>query len=653
MSKNKYWLTWGGLVLAVVLLFAVNVFSNAAFTSARVDLTENSLFTLTEGTKNILKNLEEPITLRLFLSQKQATRLPGITTYTQRVREMLREYERQAQGQINLYLIDPEPFSEEEDRAVGYGVRGVPLDDGGTQFYFGLAGTNSTDDEQVIPFFSLDREQLLEHDLTKMVFQLSNTEARRIGLLSTLPLDGGMPTMQAMSQGMPQPWVVLEQMRQLFTVTTIDTDVRVIPDDIAVLMIVHPKQLPNSTLYAIDQFVLRGGRVLVFVDPNAELDRDPGMMGMGAPPGSSDLEPLFKAWGVELVDAKVAGDLSIAQRVRYGQAQNQGVVDYPVWMSVPVEQNNPDDVVTAQLGNLVFASAGILNDLQQDGVTVNPLVQTTPNAAQFDVAQLRFITDPTVLLSGYQPGGSELNLAVRISGKVETAFKDGAPPVEQVQDEQSGGDESAPVETEAEVTLPPHRDESSDDVNLIVVADTDMLGDEFWVQAQNFLGTRLFIPSAANGDFVINALDSLSGSNDLISVRSRGQFSRPFTKVAQIQQAAEIKFRQKEQELLLSLQETESKLIELEKGNQNEQQLILSVEQEQEIARFREEKIRIRRDLRDVRHQLHQDIERLEGVTKFFNIGFMPLLVGISGVLIGVSQSRRRRRMARKKRDAD
>lgn len=651
MSRTKYLLTWGGLVLAVALLFAINLFSNATFTSARVDLTENSLYTLTEGTKNILDNLEEPITLRLFLSQKQATRLPGVTSYTQRVREMLREYERQAKGEIKLYIIDPEPFSEEEDRAVGYGVRGIPLDESGTQFYFGLAGTNSTDDEEVVPFFAIEREELLEHDLTKLIYQLSNTRTTMIGLLSALPLDGGMPTMQAMAQGMPQPWVVLEQMRQLFTVTSLDTVTRVIPEDISVLMIVHPKQLPMSTLYAIDQFVLRGGRALVFVDPNAEVDQAPGMMGMGSPPGSSDLEPLFEAWGVELVSEKVAGDLSIAQRVRYGQAQNQGVVDYPIWMNVPAEQNNPDDVVTARLGNLVIASPGILNDLGRDGVTVTPLVQTTQNAMQFDVAQLRFITDPKVLLSGYQPGGAELNLAVRVSGQVETAFKDGPPPA--VEEEQDGNDEAEQSVAGPEVTLPPHLDASTEDVNLIIASDTDMLADEFWVQVQNFLGTRLFIPSAANGDFVINSLESLLGSNDLINVRSRGQFSRPFTKVAQIQRAAEIRFRQKEQELLTSLQETENKLIELEKGNQNEQQLILSAEQEQEIAKFREEKVRIRKDLRDVRHQLHRDIERLESVTKFINIGFMPLLVGIGGLLIGINKSRRRRHRVKRVRDAD
>lgn len=638
MMNSKRLLTWGGLAMAVALLFAVNLFSSTAFTSMRLDLTQNKLYTLTTGTKNILTGLEETITLRLFLSQKQATRLPGISNYTQRVKELLQEYERQAAGVIVLHIIDPEPFSEEEDRAVAYGVRGVPLDEDGAQFYFGLVGTNSTDDEEVIPFFVLDREELLEHDLTRLIYQLSNTESNTVGLLSSLPLDGGAPNPQAMAmgmnQGMPQPWVVLEQMQQLFDVIDIDPEGGSIPAGVDVLMLVHPKQLPAPMLYAIDQYILRGGRALIFVDPNSEVDRGPGMMGMGSPPGSSELGSLFDAWGVELVEGKVAGDLSIAERVRYGQQQGQGVIDYPVWMNLPVEQNNASDVVTARLGNLVFASPGILNDLGNEGVIVTPLVTTTENAKQFDVAQLQFVSDPTVLLIGYEPGNAELSLAVRVSGAVESAFPDGPPTTEK---EVGGDDEQKSL---------PHINKSIQDVNMIIVADSDMLADDFWVQAQNFMGTRLIIPSAANGDFVINSLESLLGSNDLISVRSRGQFSRPFTRVAQIQQAAEIRYRQKERQLLTSLEETEIKLIELEKGSQNEQQLILSDEQVAEIDKFREEKIRIRKELRLVRHQLRKDIEKLETATRFINIGFIPLLIGVGGLFVSIRKMRRNKRTA-------
>jgi len=648
MVDNKRLYTWSGLVIAVVLLFAVNLFSDAAVTSMRVDLTENRLYTLSEGTKNILVGLEEPITLRLFLSQKEATRLPGISNYTQRVRELLREYERQAGGAIKLLAIDPEPYSEDEDRADAYGVSGVPLDDAGAVLYFGLVGTNSTDDEEVIPFFSLDREEFLEHDLTKMVYQLSNIEATRIGLISSLPLDGGPVDPQAMAMGMnqemPRPWVVLEQIQQLFDIVNIDAESGVIPDGLGVVMIVHPRQLPPSMLYAIDQYVLGGGKALVFVDPNSEADRAPGMMGMGSPPGGSDLEPLFSAWGIDLVDGKVAGDISVAQRVRFGSSTSPGVIDYPIWMNLPVELNNADDVVTARLGNLVLASPGVLVDLGRDGIKISPLVTTTENAMQFDVSQIQFLTDPTVLLSGYQRGGNRLNLAVRIAGAVESAYPGGPPPdeTEQSEDTEAGMDDSPGSGEDSEVTT--HLEKSVRDVNLIVVADSDMLVDDFWVQSQNLLGTQLVIPTAANGDFVINSLESLLGSNDLISVRSRGQFSRPFTRVAKIQQDAEIRYRQKEQELLASLEETERKLIEMEKGTRNDQRLILSEAQVAEIDNFRQEKIRIRKDLRLVRHQLKRDIDKLESAMKFINIGFVPLLIGIGGLLVGLRKLRRGRR---------
>ncbi len=633
MVNRKRVYTWSGLAIALALLFAVNLLSDAAFTSMRADLTENRLYTLTTGTKSILGRLQEPITLRLFLSQKEATRLPGINNYTQRVKELLREYERQAGGAIKLLVIDPEPFSEDEDRADAYGISGVPLDDEGTTLYFGLVGTNSTDDEEVIPFFSVDREELLEHDLTKMVYQLSNTEATRVGLISRLPLDGGQMDPQAMAmglnQGMPRPWVVFEQMEQLFDVVAIEPDGGAIPDDIGVLMVVHPKQLPPSMLYAIDQYVLGGGRVLVFVDPNSEVDRAPGMMGMAAPPGSSGLEPLFAAWGIRLVDGKVAGDLSIAQRVRYGSPDSPGVIDYPVWMNLPVELNNADDVVTARLGNLVLASPGVLEDLGKEGITVTPLVTTTENAMAFDVGRVQVLTDPAELLSGYQRGGERLNLAVRVSGRVETAFP-GGPPSSEGEEMQNG-----------EAATRTHLEASRQDVNLIIVADSDMLADDYWAQAQNLLGTRLVIPTAANGDFVINSLENLLGSNELISVRSRGQFSRPFTRVAGLQQEAEIRYRRKERELLASLEDTERKLIELEKGSRNDQRLILSQEQLAEIEKFRQEKIRIRKELRLVRHQLRKDIEKLESATKFINIGFVPLLIGIGGLLVGLRKLRR------------
>ncbi len=646
MQLTRQILTTGGLILAAVLLLAVNVFSMTAFTSTRLDLTENRLYTLTNGTRNILAGLEEPISLTLFLSREQATRLPGISGYAQRVKELLQEYAREADGRIRLRIVDPEPFSEEEDRAVGHGLRGLPMGDGDNVMYFGLVGTSSTDAQEVIPFFSPSREEFLEHDITKLVYQLTDPVQKVVGLMTGLPMDGASPL-----PGRPggRPWVIVQQLRQLFDLQTIDPTVAVIPDDVDVLMIVHPVDMGDNTLYAIDQFVLRGGRALVFVDPNAESGAGPAamMMGGGMPTGSN-LEKLFEQWGIGMAADKVAADIRYAERVRYSRDSRQAVAEYPVWINLQPEVFNSDDIVTAELGNLFFATPGALEDKGHDGISVVPLVTTSENAMLYDAAQVRFVEDPTALLRQYQARSEPLLLAARVTGKVTTAFPQGAPA-----HEKDGTEEQAPSAEDEQGAggAPPHLAVSEQDINVIVVADSDLLSDGFWVQEQNLLGTRIALPTAANGDFVINALESLVGSNDLISVRSRGRFSRPFTRVAEIEQNAELRFRQKEQELLTRLQETEDKLLQLEQGKRADQALMLSEAQQQEIEQFRQEKVRIRKDLREVRRQLREDIDRLESWTKFVNIGLLPLLIGVGGVLAGVGSGRRRRRDVRGEQD--
>ncbi len=643
---NTRILTISGLIVGVVILLAVNIIGNSVFQSARLDLTQNKLFTLSDGTRNILSDLDEPVTLRLFLSRAAVTRLPGINSYANRVREMLQEYERAAHGNIDLEIIDPEPFSEQEDRAVGYGLQGVPLDDLNTVLYFGLVGTSSTDDEQVIPFFAVDREEFLEYDLTKLVHQLANPKLPVVGLISSLPIAGGMNpnamSMQGM-QGMQPPWTIVEQMRQLFDVRSIELQETSIPDDVDVLMLVHPKELNNQLLYAIDQFTLGGGRALVFVDPYAETDQAGSALGMGGN-NASNLDVLFKQWGVDLPTANVVGDLQTAARVQTTSDSRAVVIEYPVWMQVQPDQINSDDIVTADIGDLMFASAGQLAANNEAGTQITPLVQTTPNAAEVNKANLGFGGDPQKILREYQPGGTALNLAVRVTGQIKTAFPDGAPAA------QAPTDETDSEELEEEKTKTQdaeHLTESKEDVNLVVVADTDFLQDRFWVQVQNFLGSRMAIPTAGNGSFVINALDNLVGSNDLISVRSRGSYSRPFTLVQAIRQDAELRFRQTEQRLLDELTATEQKLVELDQQKGGNENLILSAEQQQEIERFREEKVRIREDLRNVRHELQKDIERVASVTKFANIGLMPLIIGIGAMLFGMFKLGRRKNSQR------
>ena len=638
---NTRLLTGSGLAMAVVLFFAVNVFSTVAFRSARFDLTEQQIYTLSDGTRNILESIDEPVTLRLYLSKKLATRLPGIKSYATRVAELLQEYEQAAGGNLHLHVIDPEPFSEEEDRAVGYGLQGVPLDNGNLHFYFGLVGANATGERELIPFFQPEREEFLEYDLTKLIYRLANPTQQVVGLLSTLPLEGGPPMPFMGGQGGTPPWMIMESIRDVMQITPLDKDVTDIPEDVAVLMVVHPKGLGEPTLYAIDQFVLRGGRALVFVDPHSEADRIPpnpqNPMGMQVP-RNSDLGKVFESWGIELVKGKVAGDLPLAKKVNFQTGSRTFVADYPIWIDLPPQSLNAEDVVTAKLPSLTMASAGILKKREGSDVQVTPLVETDDRAMQIDASRLTFMPDIQGLLQEYRPEGEKLTLAARLTGKVSTAFSEGRPAVEK-SEEQSG---KSDVQNESREH--PHLAESTEPINVIVVADTDVLQDRFWVQTQQFLGQRIAIPLSANNSFVTNALDNLTGSHDLISVRNRGSSSRPFTLVRAIQQEAEQRFRQKEQALQQRLKDTERKIQELQNKKEDQTTVILSAEQQAALDGFRQELVATRKELRSVQHELQKNIESLEGIVKFLNVGFMPLVVVAGGLLISAYHVRRRQR---------
>lgn len=635
---NKKVLTGSGLIMAAVLFGVFNMVSNAAFSSARFDLTEHALYTLSEGTKNVLKSLSEPITLRFYLSKALATGLPGIKSYATRVQEMLEEYAQVAGDQLYLEVIDPEPFSEEEDRAVAFGLQGIPLDGGSTQFYFGLAGTSSTDELEVISFFQPEREEFLEYDLTKMIHTLANPKKKVLGLLSTLPIDGsgGMPFMT--QQGGGQPWLILSHIEQMFEVKKIETTATTIPEEISVLMIVHPKSLSEATLYAIDQYVLRGGHAMIFVDPLAESDSGGGnpMNPMGGGPRNSDMPTLFGAWGLELVKGQVLGDLPLAKKVQVQLQNRLQVVDYPVWIDFRQDHFSDKDIVTAQVPSITVASAGIIRKKGETGTTVEPLIQSDEAAMQIEASRLSVMPDVSGLLNSYRPEGEKFIVAARVTGTVKTAFPEGKPQPE------ANTSENPDMSSEAETQTKDHLTESKDSINVIVVADTDILQDRFWVQVQNFFGQRIGVPNSGNGTFVTNALDNLTGSNDLISVRSRAGYSRPFTLLRLLQQEAEQRFRQKEQVLQEQLKATERKIQELQSQKPEGNAMILSVEQQEAMGQFRKELLQVRKELRGVQHELGKNIESVERWVKFINIGLVPLLIGIVGVWISSSGIRKK-----------
>jgi ABC-type uncharacterized transport system involved in gliding motility auxiliary subunit len=638
-------LTILGLGLAVALFFAFNIFAEAGFKNIGLDLTQGGLYTLSKGTRTLLANLKEPITLRFYYSQRLGESAPSYSNYAVRVRDLLERYASLSDGKIRLEFYNPEPFSDAEDRAVAFGLQGVPIGNSDDQVYFGLAGTNSTDDEQTIAFFQPDRERFLEYDLSKLVANLANPKRKVIGLISSLPMGGGFGN-PMMGQRMTPPWVVMTEMRQQFTVRELGENPDTIDKDIDVLMIVHPKKLSAKAEFAIDQYVLGGGRALVFVDPNAETDVGPSpMMMTGAT--SSDLKPLFDSWGVTLVPDKVAGDRALATRVQAPVAGRTQTIDYIAWLTLDQQEFNHSDVVTSDLSRLVMASPGILEKKPGTAATFTPLVQTAPDATEIDAEKLRIFPDFMALLAGYKPVGHALTLAARIGGNVKTAFPDG-PPAEKADEANKAQPEakSEPAK-DAEPAKPgAWLKESTKPINVIVVADADMLNDRFWVRTQDFFGQQLVEPTASNGDFVINALDNLAGSEALIGLRGRGLSARPFDLVQSLRADADARYLAQAQQLQDRLKDAEKKLASLQKEGDAGSHQILTPAQQQEIDKFRTEMLTTRKSLRDVQHALRVDIERLGTVLKFVNIGLVPILIGIAAIAVAVARAARRRRYA-------
>ncbi|MFN0242865.1 MAG: Gldg family protein [Planctomycetota bacterium] len=630
----KNLLSTTGLVVALVLFVAFNVFANVGLKSARLDLTENKLYTLSDGTKNILANLNEPIRLRFYFSKKLASDAGGVMSFAQRVQELLEEYVANSRGKLTLEVADPEPFSEEEDRAVGYGLQGVPASASGELLYFGLAATNTTDQEEIIPFFQESREESLEYDITKVVYNLSNPKKAVVGLLTSLPMEGN-PMARFQNPGAPpqDSWFIVEQLNQMFEVRSVPLSAEQIPEDIGVLMVVHPQGVSPQTLFAIDQFVLRGGKLLAFIDPYCDVQQvqsDPqNPMSAMMANRASDLGPLLAAWGLEMPADVLAGDLDSAARVGY---QNKPV-DYIVWLQLAREKDtlSKDDFVTAQLKSMLLATPGVLSKTEGATTTVVPLLTTSPNAMRVPKSSIQFSPDPTALLERFVSGNEKLMVAARVSGPAKTAYPDGKPATE------SASDGSVPTEPEAPVLK-----ESQGPINVIVVADADMLEDRFWTRVQNFFGQRVAMPTSANADFAINALDNLSGSNDLISLRSRGRFNRPFDKVVEIRRQAETSFHQREKELEDKLRDTEAKITELQTQKESASSMIISPEQQRAIERFRDEKLKTRQELRKVQRDMKKDIESLDTRLKMANILLVPALVVLYAVGAAFARSQRK-----------
>jgi ABC-type uncharacterized transport system involved in gliding motility auxiliary subunit len=631
---RRVWFSIIGVVAVAAVAIGINMFADARLANVQLDLTQGRIYTLSPGTKQVLAALKEPVTLRLFYSRQLGTTVPAYGTYADHVREMLRDYASLSGGKVRLEFYDPEPFSDTEDRAMGYGLQGVPLDQGGTQVYFGLAGTNQEDDERTIPFFQAERERFLEYDLTKLVYDLSNPKRPVVGVMSSLPLDGDPRAMMMGQSAGGQPYASAVLLRQTNTVRNVPTDAQVIDPDIQVLLVAEAQNLSPATLYAIDQFVMRGGKLMAMVDPWSEaMAATPSQTGMPPTDTHSDLKRLFDAWGIQFDPNQVVGDLTGAWRVRAGNGDREGAVNYVAWFNIR-DGINHDDPATADLQQVTVASSGYLAKAANASIDFTPILSSSDRSGLVPVDQVK-TPDPAKVLAGFKPAGGPRVIAARVHGVLKSAFS-GPPPLAEGQKRPDG--------------FPAYKAQTDGPANMVVVADSDILADRFWVRVADFFGQQTATPFSDNGPFVANLIGTLTGSDALIGLRSRGDTNRPFTMVASMQAEAEAQFRETQQALQAHLDDVEKQLRTLRSGgggDTGKPDAVITPQQSAAIDAARQDVLQTRQKLRAVQLELNRDISTLEDEMRVFTIVLVPALLTVLAIVMGLVQRRRRARVRR------
>ncbi|ALO45175.1 GldG family protein [Pseudohongiella spirulinae] len=645
--KHKAFYSPAGLAaIAVGLLIAIVLISNLP--RLRIDLTQDNLYTLADATRDIVANLDRPVELTFFYSEEAASEVPQVRTYGMRVQEMLRELVIASNGNLSLEIVDPAPFSAEEDLATEFGIQPVPLAQGRESVYFGVVAadpaTVTEEDRGVfdtIPLIRPDQEEFLEYEFARLITRVINPDPTIVGVITTLDIDGGFnpATNQA-----TRPWAFMDTVRYMYDVRRLDDDTAQIDEDIDILLVVHPQELPEQTLYAIDQFVLGGGRAMVFVDPNSDTQTQIAMSGGGfRDTMASDMPDLLQAWGIDYDPTQVVTDRELALYVTLQQGQRP-VAHYGM---LGIQRSGfANDIVSGQLEVMNMSSVGTLQPAEGASTTFEPLIQTTNQTMLMGTGFFSEMGDPTLLIDEFVSEEQVRTLAARVSGRARSAFPDGL--ATEVTTEASGDnaqDSSDTTDAEAQQASPAaeHLSESLGDIAVIVVADTDVLADRMWAQSQQVLGQRVINAFASNGDFVINALDNLSGTTALVNIRSRGRYARPFTRVLALQREADERLRAEETRLLQRLSETEQQLTALNQEGATS----ISPEQEAEIERFLQLQLETRRELRDVQFQLNQEIDRLGTILKTINTWLIPVLLIIGVLTATLMRSRRRRALGR------
>jgi len=602
-----------GAVLAVILYLAVNSLSGTLFRSSRVDLTEGGLYSLSSGTRSLLGKLDEPIHMRLFMSGSLHQAAPALAAYAARVRAMLDTYESLSHGEITLEVIDPKPYSEEEDRAVGLGINRISLDGTSDPIYFGLAATNSTNGSANIPVFTPDREAFLEYDLTRLVAELGQPKKPVVALLDGLGMAGNPMTGQPPAQ-------ILNMLKETYSVETIGGDVDKLPDGTRVVVVVQPQKLSDRTLYTLDRWVLGGGATLVFADPFAETEAGP-QPGVPAENNATDFQKMFDAWGVGFDVKKAVGDPDWAIRtVRNIGGRQAEVANYP-WFAIHDDGFDRGDAVTSKLNAIVMTTAGAFTATGKD-TTLKPLMYASADAGLLPAGEAANpYGDPRALLAKIEKTGGRPVVAARLEGKLKTAFPDGKP-----KDSPADG---APLK------------ESAGAPNVVLVGDADMLSDRNWLQKQNVLGREVVQAFANNGDFLLNAVEQMAGGVALADLRSRTVSWRPFTRIDALERAAEERFLAKQQELTQRIADTEKKLKDASATGEAKDGELVSADAAKTIESFKSDLLSARAELREVQYNLRADVATLKNRIMILIIGIVPAAVALIALAFALRRPKR------------
>ena len=598
---------WASVAAAFAILAAANLLAGELLRGRSLDLTENRLFSISEGTRSALASLDEPLQLRLYYSSALGDAAPAYSRYFGRVRAMLESYRDLAPASIDLRILDPKPFSDTEDRAVAAELQGLALNDSGENGYFGLVASNSVDERETIPFFALDRESFLEYDLTKLLLQVASPGRIRVGLVTSLPMVGGLDPLNPSAP--PDPtWRVVELMEELYETTPLLSDSLSDAgalDEFDLLMLVQPTDLDARGWFAIDQFALSGRPMLIFVDP--ALESAPSEPDKSALEANDPMLRLLRQWGVELDVNVVAGDFDSARRVRFSRDGQPVSANYLVWPALEEERLDLEDAALSGIKMLTFASSGILESADDAETDFRPLASTSRKSQR--IRRSRALSpDPFALLDDFESGDESLTLAARVSGPIATLYPDGAPPPGE------GDDVAAPADdVERDAPL------QSGTLNAAVVADADMLFDSLWLRERRVFERRYTIPLAGNGDFALNLLESLAGGAALIGLRGRGVENRPFVLVSDLRREAEIRYRRREQTLDAKLRQLQDRIQEIVRQGRGdvseedgERRIVLSGADRDAVVELREEMIDVRQQLRAVKRALREDIDSLD-----------------------------------------